>query len=433
MTLAPGSSLRSSPFRGFVVVALFAMSACNCGGPVTKCISDAECDVTKDGGRKCELSTGTCICANNKGCTAPETCNAAGRCQAQGGCLTNDDCGTNGNANAQLFCDITTSECLAVDDCNPQQGQHCCVLDDECPFRQICDAVSRSCVPGCRDDGDCLIGEGCSGASFGHLGSCGTACTADDQCPPAFLCNIAVGKCEGDTRGPYCLSCTGGVESTQCGDPANYCLLDETDPTAQAEFCGVDCSAGQACPNDYDCQQVIILPPNLPTCSIEKCNIATGATSGVCSSTGGPCTQDKDCTDGPPWGTCVEPGPAGVGHHGTCADDGSLVCTTDTDCPTGKCTIVSCVGSEQAKFGTCTCTRDADCPTDTCSGADQTDPQHPVFGHCQLSGHKCLENVECDVITCVNGGCLIGSNCAPSDNRSCADLASLTTPTTQGQ
>ena len=103
--------------------------------------------------------------------------------------------------------------------------------------------------------------------------------------------------------------------------------------------------------------------------------------------------------------------------------DTSIECSKDGDCPTGTCDVVACLGgSEGGLLGHCTCTRDSDCPSDTCKDANTSDPQNPVLGHCVLSGHACFENFECDVITCVQGGCFIGQNCAPSADRTCSDL-----------
>ena len=44
------------------------------------------------------------------------------------------------------------------------------------------------------------------------------------------------------------------------------------------------------------------------------------------------------------------------------------------------------------------------------------------MGHCELSGHPCYLDFECDVITCVEGGCLIGQNCAPANGLSCVEV-----------
>ena len=401
--------------RVWLLLVAGALSGCNCGG-TGLCTSDAQCDATGQGYSTCDLKQGICLCNDDRACGPNEHCNALGRCQAVAGCSTNDDCATD------LFCDITSSNCLSVQECNPQTGQTCCTLDDQCPFRNICDALTLTCVPGCRDNGDCLIGEGCVGAGFGRLGQCGTACTADNLCPAGDLCNLARGVCEVDTRGPYCLSCAGGVGSHDCRTPGNYCLTDDVNG---GEFCGVDCFSGEACPNAYSCQDVIIVPPAAPFCTFpESCVIPGGQPTGNCSrNTASTCAQSEDCPEGPPFGDCRQR----VGRSGSCtAPNSNVDCAVDADCPGGTCVLINCVGSEAGGFGVCTCTRDSDCPTDSCVNADLSDPNNPVEGHCELSGHRCFTDPDCDVIACTQGGCLIGSNCAPSNDRSCRDLLPVT-------
>jgi hypothetical protein len=138
------------------------------------------------------------------------------------------------------------------------------------------------------------------------------------------------------------------------------------------------------------------------------------------------CAVDEDCPEGPPGGDCFQQ----VGRRGSCAVDTNIECGEDSDCPEGSCILIECRGSEGERFGHCSCTRDSDCPRDECDGSDLSDPNNPVLGFCKLSGHDCYEDFECDVITCVEGGCLIGSNCAPSNDRSCRDVLPDAPPAT---
>lgn len=401
----------TAPALALALVAI-AASSCDCGGPEL-CTSNAQCDATGQGFSACKLDEGICICTDDRGCGQDEFCNAVGRCQTIAGCETNEDCGASEQG---LFCDVTSSQCLSLQECGPNEGQSCCTLDSQCPFRQVCDKLTLKCVEGCRDDADCLIGEGCVGARLGNLGQCGTACTADNLCGFGQLCNLTTGICEDDGRGPYCLGCEGGVASDDCGDKGNYCLTDDVNG---GEFCGVDCYGNEACPNGYDCQDVIIIPPSAPFCTFpEICDIAEGATSGLCTRSLTACTVDEECPEGPPGGDCFER----TGRHGSCAVDPQVPCKLDSDCPEGTCIRIECLGSEGGGFGHCTCTRNSDCPSDKCLGADASDPANPVTGHCELSGHRCFEDADCDVIACVEGGCLIGRNCAPSNDRTCRDV-----------
>ena len=142
---------------------------------------------------------------------------------------------------------------------------------------------------------------------------------------------------------------------------------------------------------------------------------------GRCSvSTGTSCTRHEDCPLGPPGGDCAR------GHEGICMNDParSRRCRSDDDCggSPGACRKAACLGGEGAAIGFCECVVDGDCPQDTCVGVDNTDPDNPRPGHCFLSGRICLGQIDCQTIQCVQGGCLIGRNCAPNGDRRCSEL-----------
>ena len=376
------------------LVLVLALAGSGCPRAAGQCAVDGDCDALHQGYRVCDVNAHQCRCVDDRGCGADERCNAFGDCQARAGCNTNDDCGSG------LICDVIGGNCLA---------SGLCVLDDQCPFGHICDQLAETCVAGCRDDADCLIGQGCAGAGFGRLGQCGTTCTADNLCKFGQLCNLSTGTCANDTRGPYCLGCSGGVESDDCGTPGNFCLLDTVNGGA---YCGVDCAGGQACAYGYECRNVIILPAStLPTCALPEACV-----NHLCARTQAPCNLDEQCPEGPPGSDCPR---ADIGN---CDVDVTAPCATDADCAPGLCLKQECRVRESASFGVCSCTRDSDCPRDRCLGADNTDPLNPVVGHCELSGHACFEDPECDVISCNAGGCLIGKNCKPANDRTCVDL-----------
>lgn len=432
----------------FLSVLLFLSVFAGCqgcdAGVQGRCESDEQCGDF----RICDTSSGQCFCADDRGCDTDEFCNAAGRCQVQAGCFSNDDCIQDGTGCENQFCDVTTNNCISVCECDPDEGEVCCTLDSQCSFGQVCSVLERKCVPGCQDDGDCRLGEGCVKEQIGGLGTCVEGfCTRNNLCGFGEICDLEQGECVFDTRGPYCYSCTGGVSSDDCGEPGNYCLTDSNDPTGQSSFCGIDCHANQPCPYGYECSEVIIIPQTLPFCSgPETCEIPDGAASGFCSrNSTSPCSEDEDCPEGPPGSDCPRyqwecepettcPGGSECPIGGICPAFGHCLidqqpCETDenccddpNNCPAGSCVMQKCVGGEGSAFGHCTCTIDSDCPADGCSGANLTDPDNPIYGNCSLSGHPCLDDIDCDNIACVNGGCRIGANCAPANGRTCGEL-----------
>jgi hypothetical protein len=292
------------------------------------------------------------------------------------------ECIANTNCEPGDMCNATTSSCV--------EGVQC-LRDGHCDVGAICEGAS--CEAGCRDDADCALDLGCIGASLGGgVGVCGVACTDASLCAFGELC--VAGECVVDPRG-VCEPC-----SASCEAP-DSCRIDVTG----FSFCAIDCFGGQECPRGFSCQDIVIVPPSAPFCTLpETCE------SGACSrNTATSCVVDEDCPEGPPGGDCsIQNG----GRFGNCALDADTACRADGDCAAGDtCVLIECRATANGDFGFCTCSRDSDCPVDICIGADLSDPANPVMGHCELAGHDCFESFECDVITCVDGGCLLGRSC----------------------
>jgi hypothetical protein len=388
--------------------AAVASAGSACPGSGGGCRTNAECGFY----RTCHVASGTCRCVDNRGCGEGEFCNGSFQCQVIAGCTDNADCeATPGGAS--LVCDVRSGQCASADECRD---------DSQCPLGTVCDPFTMACLPGCRDEADCPLGRGCLRLSPGDvLGRClQGSCSTTEQCAVGSNCDLATHTCVPDTRGPFCGACQFfSPLDPQCGDPANYCLVDTGDPSRRSHYCGVDCALGQACPHGYECKNVIIFgPPATPACVTEEC------AQGHCSLTGASCQNAVDCPKGPPGGDCPR------ARDGVCAGTLGDPCATDQDCggSPGSCLLAQCRLRESAAYGVCSCVVDSDCPADDCRGADLSDPQNPLTGHCLLSGHACYGALDCDVIACVGGGCLIGSNCKPAADRRCADLQPTGSP-----
>ncbi|MEW5855080.1 MAG: hypothetical protein AB2A00_40260 [Myxococcota bacterium] len=384
--------------------------AAQCSGEIPLATQRAQCRTDPECGafRFCQQSTGRCLCNDDRACGDGEFCNASFSCQPLAGCQDNTDCELQTENGAPLVCDVKASRC---------EPAALCFDDSHCPLDHICDTFVGACVAGCRDEADCVLGRGCvrdpPTAVFGRCvqGSCSTTA----NCPVGSNCDLTTNTCVVDTRGPFCGACQRfDPLNPQCGDdPANYCLIDTGDPTRRGHYCGVDCSQDQGCPNGYVCAPVIIVGGQAtPPCGVERCQ------GGRCSVTGAVCSVDTDCPQGPPGGDCER------AVVGVCAGTVDQECSSDADCggSQGSCRFAECRLRETSAYGFCSCVVDSDCTPDSCRGADLTDVNNPISGHCYLSGHRCYDDNDCNHIACVNGGCLIGENCKPANDRRCADL-----------
>ena len=380
------------------------MFGCRCGPPPLVCRSDGDCDLAGEGFLKCNVDEGSCFCVDDRGCSFGETCNPLGRCQVESGCASNGECRDG------FFCDVVANQCIADNECG--NSARCCVLDSQCPFREVCNSLNRTCTPGCRDEADCFLGEACVRSLGQPLGTCDDdVCDRDNLCGFGQLCN-SDGRCVDDNRGPYCDGCSGGVQSDDCGTRGNFCLLDLVNG---GSFCGVTCVDGEECPFGYECRDIIILPPAASVCDAEACEIPPGEVEGRCAINGGACVVDNDCPIGFPGGTCAR---AVVGN---CKINQQRSCSSDGECGDGdECIVQECRYREGANQGTCSCTRQSDCSLgDRCTDINPATER----GRCQLSGHVCFDDADCEsIIQCINGGCFIGRNCAPASGRTCRDF-----------
>lgn len=393
-----------SALARFTLLALLALSPACKKTTTNLCTGDEQCAP----GFSCDPNTGACACNADTACAAAEFCNAAGFCQPKLLCQSTADCAKGS------ICDSPTGVCIPQDTCT---------LDLQCPLGQVC--KDFGCVPGCKVTGDCALSSVCRACAPGtSINDCpvGNLCVqgpCDSQlsCPYGDVCapqgSSSETYCQKDTRGPFCESCA-NQPGTQyyCQEGAqNFCLIDASLPLGQANFCGVDCSQGQECPNGYQCRDIRIV-------TAQNCRPENGLSACPSPQTNPPCDPAKN-HEGQNGGIvnddCLAVAPPLIG----------AVC----DPKTSRCTP-QCLGTGEANVQAfCSCIQDSDCPQDSCDSATH---------RCNISGKSCFVGDvpdDCQAgaqqIFCVKandaklgdvGYCRIGQNCAPAPGYTCKVL-----------
>lgn len=412
--------------RGGLALLLLVLAACSGDtNPVGICANDADCTIP---GTRCDLARMQCVCATDEACEPEDFCNTAGVCQKRTGCTVTADCGEG------TFCDAASGICLQ-DPGAPGIGSPC-GLSSQCPYGTVC--REGTCQEGCFGNGDCLLGQICIDGFCNTAGPGETVCTDSGFCEYGSICGDD-NRCR-EAIGPYCRGCSPrtSMNPNPCDAPRNFCLINSQELGGFTNFCGVDCSEGQACPNGYQCNNVIVLTRSTCNSTAEcRCNGAITFASATCS-VATPCRPTlPDGRPDPNAQSCVVESAAACngGNAGGEADcvvpvgqtDGNCTCASDTDCGGGSCVAglccggsvrpeedLQCVGGEGRVTGFCTCATDDDCGRDSCNASS---------GSCNITGFPCTPGAgDCPPIACVNGGCLIGQNCAPEQGLSCSEV-----------
>lgn len=373
-------SISSSVARAAFVMAPLAVLLAACpSGPIKEAGS---CDVDADCPAYNACVGGVCRCNTDDACDATEFCNLAGSCQERLECLTVEDCRADGNIAA--ICDtrapMSSTELGPDDNVRSKSSGQCvelnstttqCLMDSHCPFGFFCD--NGRCAPGCRDNGDCPLGDPCinnqcdsAPGACNENGYCefGQTCGPDNRCRTHPDADILCQRCAGDDF----------FDST-CGDGA--CLIDPGVP-------------GGLCASDNDCSE------------------------GYCVKF--PCSTNNDC---PPGETCE----AGAFFGGTCSGHcGDFFCgnascdDASNPCPRGyTCFKLIGVSNNLCTRGGNQCAAGATCSADLAGENNEN-------GSC-----SCLSNGDCPIgLTCSDpgpaGACIQGSTCAPSDGLTCDAL-----------
>lgn len=409
------------------LAAILVLSACSGNTvPVGICTNDSECTIP---GTRCDLSQMQCVCATDEACDSESFCNSAGVCQKRTGCAITADCG------AGTFCDIASGLCLQ-DPGEPGLGSPC-GLSSQCPYGTVC--RDGTCQEGCFGNGDCPLGQICVDGFCFTGGPGERLCTDNNFCEYGDVCGTD-NRCREDRRGPYCRGCSprSSTNPNPCDDRRNFCLLNTQELGGFTNFCGVDCSTGQDCPSGYGCSNIVVLTRSTCSNTAEcRCGGPVTFASATCS-VAEPCRPTlPDGTPDPDAQSCVVAGaPAcngGVEGQADCVvpvgqTSGNCTCASNSDCSEGGTCVAGlccggsvrpeedlrCVGGEGRVTGFCTCATDDDCGGDSCD---------PVSGRCGITGVPCTPGQnDCPTISCINGGCLVGQNCAPQQGLSCSEV-----------
>jgi hypothetical protein len=377
----------------FFALALLAMTSLVVACPTAvnedgRCTSDGDCGDFSF----CDPA-GVCRCNSDDACDASEFCNLAGSCQEKLECFSDDDCrGPDGDPAA--ICDtrleIAEGDVGSIDDgVRSSTAGNCvtlnasslqCLMDSHCQFGFYCQQLGGGgaiCQPGCRDNGDCLLGQPCID------NQCSTspgACNEPGYCGFGELCDPEGLRCaehaEADILCQPCDPRFGG--NNPC---PGTCLIDTSVPINQecdsdAE-CGANnlcipaqCTTDEECPQGATCEGAF--GPFPGECSQGTCaGFFCGSSS--CNDTDDPCPRGYDCNV-----LIAVSGTACTPGSGTAECGGESVCLG---------------GGENEEQGFCSCTSNADCPP----GGECTDPGP-------------------------NGVCVIGATCAPADGLLCQDV-----------
>jgi hypothetical protein len=269
--------------------------------------------------------------------------------------------------------------------------------------------VCRPCAAG-TPPSQCPTGNRCV---RGHCSSQLT-CRYGETCSPDPTGTDRI--CTPDDRGPFCQPCVRQAgSSSYCPDPAgygngNYCLIDTSVPLGQAFYCGVDCTAGQECPNGYRCRDVRIVTAancdpksGLSACNSHPAGVACDPAKTHAGSAGGVVNDDCESALPPLVGAVCDP-------------------------QTRQC-VPQCLGTGETGIQAfCSCVQDKDCPPDACDSTTRA---------CVISGRPCIVGQtpdECQsthAIRCVKvqdprlgsvGYCRLGQNCAPAEGYTCSVL-----------
>ncbi len=142
-----------------------------------------------------------------------------------------------------LFLLVPLAACGNQNSLNPLVEERApeCAQSLDCPIEAFCEG--GECLSGCREDTDCLAGQGCGGECECVALPCENSYS---DCSFGESCNLETGVCEPDLSGHCepCLSDCDGGECLSWGELGDFCLID----------CVL--SDLESCPSGYECLDI---------------------------------------------------------------------------------------------------------------------------------------------------------------------------------
>ena len=368
-----------------------AQDQCHAAGvcdPATgTCSNPARADgAACDDGNACTRADacqgGACVGADPVICTAQDQCHAAGVCDPATGQCSNPAVADGTACDDRSLC--TRNDACTAGTCAGEQGVTC-MAQDQCHAAGTCDPATGVCSNPARANGvACDDGNACTRADTCQAGACiganPVACTAQDQCHVAGVCDPATGVCSNPAR-------------------AN----------------GAACDDGNACTRADTCQAGACIGANPVTCTAQDqchvagtCNPATGqcsnpaAADGTTCDDGAYCTVADACRSGACAGRARQCDGAAVQCIEAVCDEASDACVVRLKpdkalCDDGdRCTQLDvCIGGGCVGQSRVTCTA-----TDACH----------VAGVCDPATGQCSNPAAADGTTCDDGDACSGDD-----------------------
>lgn len=354
--------------------------------------ADERCDDsnTKNGdccSSSCQANPAGHACTSDKNLCTDDVCDGLGVCRHANNSLPCDD---------GAFC--TANDVCHDGACQPGPPLDCSAAADQC-VDGICDERNDRCGKPKRNGTTCDDGNLCTRADSCLAGACtGTnpvACTAQDQCHAAGVCDPATGLCSNPAQpdGAACSDGNGCTEGDACqggacatGTPVVCQAADQChtagvcNPTTgrcslPAKPDGTTCNDANACTQGESCRAGSCTPANRTACGPgDQCRGA-----GLCDPNTGQCSHPArpdgtGCDDG---NACTE---ADTCRAGACTAGAPVLCVADGPCrlggvcdpSTGECSEAPAPDGSRCDDGD-VCTTGDTCHAGTCQPGGLTD------------------------------------------------------------